>query len=143
MITNTHFFGIINRPSWSHNGQSHHKTGLDRPPIKFCAIDGEGIERDGSHRYALLGCGSDQIINEDGLHWKTIFDFLYSHYEKGTAFVGFYLGYDFNQTFKTLPEERAAMLLTNGGREKRRRKGKNPAPFPVYHNGWEFDILGM
>jgi hypothetical protein len=112
--------------------------------VKFCAIDGEGINRDGSHIYALLGCGDDQISDENGLDWKTIFEFLYSHYQKGTAYVGFFLGYDFNQWFKTLPMERAAMLLTPEGQEIRRRKrGKNPAPFPVRHDGWEFDILGM
>jgi hypothetical protein len=111
--------------------------------VRFCAIDGEGIDRDGSHRYALLGVGNDQLINENGLDWRDVFAFMYSHYSKGTAFVGFFLGYDFNQWFKTLPPERAAMLLTDEGRAKRRRRGKNPAPFPVECQGWEFDMLGM
>lgn len=111
--------------------------------IRFCGIDGEGIDRDGEHRYALFGVGQDQIINEDGLSWQEVFKFLYSHYSKGVAYVGFFLGYDFNQIFKTLPEERARMLLTEEGRQKRLRRGKNPTPWPVRCDGWEFDILAM
>lgn len=111
--------------------------------VRFCAIDGEGIDRDGLHKYALIGIGDDQLVNVDGLQWDEIFQFIYSHYRKGTAFVGFFLGYDFNQWIKTMPEERAAMLLTDEGRAKRRRRGKNPSPFPVQCGQWEFDLLGM
>ena len=136
----THSSSIIRPRSNAKGSRIHH-----RPPgaVKFCAIDGEGIDRDGVHQYALLGVGADQIVNENGLDWQAIFEFIYSHYSKGTAFVGFFLGYDFNQTFKSLPAERAAMLLTDEGRAKRRRRGKNPAPFPVDYGGWEFDMLGM
>lgn len=136
----THSSSII-RPRSNANGQRiHHKLpGV----VEFCAFDGEGIDRDGEHRYALIGVGNDQLVNEQGFHWQEVFQFLYSHYAKGTAFVGFFLGYDFNQTFKTLPQERAAMLLTDVGRAKRKRRGKNPSPWPVDCDGWQFDMLGM
>src|SRR5262245_6054987 len=118
----------------------HHKE----PGVtKFCCVDGEGITVNGEHRYALFGVGEDQLENESGLEWDEVFKFLYSHYEKGTAFCGFFLGYDFNQIFKTLPEERAWRLLTREGQASRKRRGKRPDPFPVRHKGWEFDILGM
>lgn len=136
----THSSSIIRPRSNAAGVRIHHKA---PGAVSFCAIDGEGIDVDGEHRYALLGVGSDQVVNENGLTWQEIFTFTYSHYRKGTAFVGFFLGYDFNQTFKTLPAERASMLLTDEGRAKRRRRGKNPSPFPVDCDGWEFDMLGM
>lgn len=110
----------------------------------FIAVDGEGIFVDDEHRYALLGVGSDQIENENGLTWQEIFSFLYSHYKPSVAFVGFFLGYDFTQWLKGLPEDKAWFLLTEPGKALRQRKrGKNPTPFPVRCDGWEFDILGM
>lgn len=133
-------FSII-RPRANAKGvRIHHRA---PGAVRFIAVDGEGIDRDGSHRYALLGVGDDQIVNENGLQWDEVFEFLYSHYSKGTAFVGFFLGYDFNQWLKTLPEDRAAMLLTDYGQAVRRRRGKNPTPFPVRCGKWEFDLLGM
>jgi hypothetical protein len=59
------------------------------------------------------------------------------------AYVGFFLGYDFTQWVKTLPENRARMLLTDPGKAVRLRK--IPARgllFPVRYGGWEFDMLG-
>lgn len=110
----------------------------------FTAIDGEGVSLpDGSHRYVVLGIGQDQVSNSMGLQFSAIMEFLYDHYKPQTAFVGFFLGYDFTQWFRTLPEERARMLLTDWGRAKRARKGRNPAPWPVEYDGWEFDILAM
>jgi hypothetical protein len=124
--------------------KTHHSLG--GMPVRFKAIDGEGFtDEDGVHRYKLLGVGQEQISNNRGLDWDETLDFLYSHYEKGTAFVGFFLGYDFTQWFKNLSEERARMLLTVEGRAKRQRKVKSKtpiAPHPVEYHGWQFDILG-
>lgn len=112
----------------------------------FACLDGEGVTLNGSsHKYVLLGVGSDQKANRMGLGWDEILEFLYSHYRKGTAFTGFFLGYDFTQWFRNLPEERARMLLTIEGRAKRQRRvkgGHNIAPHPVEWRDWQFDILG-
>lgn len=115
-------------------------------PVTFKAIDGEGLGADPSV-YVLLGCGQEQIENPDGLQWQECFRFLYSQFIKAgpnVAFVGFFLGYDFTQILKGLPEERARMLLTEEGQRKRKpKKHVRRGPFPVECSGWQFDILGM
>lgn len=114
----------------------------------FVCIDGEGVTlEDGTHRYVLLGVGDEQITNPVGLTWEEIFTFLWAqflkHGTKSVAYTGFFLGYDFVQWFKTMPEERARMLLTSEGKAKRKPKNnKRVQPFPVRMAGWEFDILG-
>jgi hypothetical protein len=137
----------IIKPQLTKSGKrSHHAWNENRLRAgtnKFVGVDGEGIYVAGEHKYALLGVGDRQLVNPNGLDWQSCFEFLYGQYEKGTAFVGFFLGYDFNQIFKTLPEERARRLLTEEGRASRQRRGRNPAPWPVEADGWEFDILGM
>lgn len=123
---------------------------------EFIAVDGEGmtvwpVDSEGvchgpRHVYVLLGVGQRQLENPAGLHWKEILDFLWEEYvnHPGAAFVGFYLGYDFTQWLKTLPENRASILLTKGGRAARQRKlHQHNGPFPVYCDDWEFDILGV
>lgn len=77
----------------------------------------------------------------DELQWQDIFEFLYHHHEKGTAYIGFVLGYDFTQWFKTLPESRAEMLLSRKGRAKRKHRIPHLPPHPVECDGWQFDIL--
>lgn len=113
--------------------------------FEFCAVDGEGAGYGKDHKYVLLGCGKRHIENIQGITWQEAFAFLYSCFEenRGASFVGFFLGYDFTQILKTLPEERARMLLTDGGinARKRVRSGGNRKPFPVRHSGWEFDLL--
>lgn len=119
-------------------------------PVKFTCIDGEGMTVGGEHRYVLLGLGDEYIADPGGLHWKEVFEFLYGHFESGgTAYCGFFLGYDFTQWVKTLPEYKAARLLTIDGRAARlRRTGHNGQPlegqvyFPVDLDGWEVDMLG-
>lgn len=114
--------------------------------VEFIGIDGEGVGKWRDHRYVLLGVGSESISNENGLTFTSVMDFLYTRFQAGptASFVGFFLGYDFTQWFKTLPESRARMLLTDSGRAKRaRRKNPHLGPFPVTYEGWEFDILGM
>jgi hypothetical protein len=147
---------------------SHHPSGKwsanksKRPPteLNFIGVDGEGMMVDGDHKYVLFGVGDRQIENPKGLSWKDVFSFLYeNHLDSGSharsnAYVGFFLGYDFSQIFKTLPEERARMLLTAQGRAARThremRNGtlqsfgrKGMPPHPVEHDGWQFDMLGM
>jgi DNA polymerase type B, organellar and viral len=113
--------------------------------FEFIAVDGEGAGYGKDHRYVLLGCGSEWIENLKGIGWKEAFEFLYSIFRKkpSASFVGFFLGYDFTQIIKTLPEERARMLLTDRGinARKRRKSGGNNKPFPVRYDGWEFDML--
>ena len=110
---------------------------------KFCAVDGEGMTINGIHRYVLLTVGQESIEDSDGLYWEDIFDFLYSQRKNGVSYIGFFLGYDFSQWFKTLPEDRARMLLTIRGRSVRQHKVSHMAPHPVECDGWQFDILGF
>lgn len=84
---------------------------------------------------------TEEIQSSQELQWHEIFEFLYHHYEKQTAYVGFFLGYDFTQIFKTLPESRAEILLTRSGRAKRRHRIPHLPPHPVECRGWHFDIL--
>ena len=113
--------------------------------FEFVAVDGEGAGFGKDHRYILLGCGERYIENIQGISWKEAFEFLYSCFEEKprAAFVGFFLGYDFTQLIKTLPESRARILLTERGISSRKRKssGGNNKPFPVRYQGWEFDML--
>jgi len=119
--------------------------------VEFIGIDGEGVGRGKEHRYVLLGCGQRQLANEDGISWEEALGFLYECHRDAprAAFGGFFLGYDFCQIFRTLPENRARMLWTAAGIGKRQRKGSggNPIPFAVYLRGrdreWEIDALGL
>lgn len=131
-----HSSGIIN------DRISHHATGTN----DFICVDGEGINLpNGEHRYVLFGVGNDQIENENGLHWTDILDFLYSHYRPGIAFVGFYLGYDFDRWLCTMPEKKVERLLTTEGRESRKSTSPNlhsrvlPVDMPM---GWQINMLG-
>lgn len=132
---------------------------------EFIAVDGEGIDvwryaevwddeledvvikRVKRHEYVLLSVGSESL-HRDGamLTYEEIFGFLYDQKlaHPSAAFVGFFLGYDFSQWLRSLPESRAFLLLHPLGIAK--RQPKNPEmkfPFPVYCKGWALDILGM
>lgn len=120
---------------------THHKR-KSETPVTFVGIDGEGMDVNGEHRYVLLGVGENQIERASGLSWDVVFTFLYQHYKPGTSYVGFFLGYDFSQIFKTLPEDKAWMLLTTEGRLLRKHRIPGKAPHPVQLEGWQFDILG-
>lgn len=123
-------------------GRSRRKRNAE---FEFIGIDGEGAGFEKDHRYVLLGCGEQYIENIDGISWKQAFEFLYGVFQEhpSAAFVGFFLSYDFTQILKSLPEERARMLLTEKGinARKRKRSGGNTKPFPVRYDGWEFDML--
>lgn len=142
-------FSTIEDPSRRPDGTRKHDTAKVHHPsgtVNWLAVDGEGVTLPtGEHRYVLLGAGQDQIEDPNGLHWSQIFPFLYAHRRPYTAMCGFYLGYDFTQWLKTLPEERASKLLTIEGRESRR--SKSPAMHGRYlpvdvGNEWQLDMLG-
>lgn len=131
---------ISRKPSTARHGNSHHALGAHR----FVGIDGEGITLPGNeHRYVLLRVGTNEpLTNPEGIGWHEAFPYLYSHYQPKTAYVGFYLGYDFTQIFKTLPEKKARLLLTREGQAMRAHKMAHRPPWPVTLPGWQFD-LGM
>lgn len=129
------------RASASANGARAKMRG-ERLPL-FIGVDGEGVQQNGTHDYVLLSV-DDKSFHREGAHlqFSEIMEFLYSQYRDDAVYVGYYLGYDFTQWLRTLPEERARMLLTAEGQAKRVRKiGSNPVPFPVRWDGWEFDLL--
>src|SRR5215831_416655 len=116
--------------------------------LEFIGVDGEGVTReDGTHEYVLLSVGDQSYHRPDGrqLHWREIFTFLYHQFEASphAVFVGYYLGYDFAQWVRTMPENRGRMLYDPKeiAKRKRKRSGGNTVPFPVYIDEWECDIL--
>ena len=158
--------------------QSASKLATTRARLRFVGIDGEGVTtcvecrsplpettdetktpvcRCGNdvwrHDYVLLTIDDEPPLTTNGLdrlQWWEIFEYIHDYQVNNpdACMVGFYLGYDFTQWFRTLPEERAAMLITKIGQAKRRRTGSggNNTPFPVYAKDptgreWEFDYL--
>src|ERR1700734_804252 len=135
----------------SHQKAAHKNTNRSRKrkhhELQFVGVDGEGTGRGDSHKYVLLGCGEKQYENIHGIGWEEALTFLWSCYLEppDAAFGGFYLGYDFAQIFKSLPEERAARIWSRAGIASRKRtsSGHNPTPFPVQVDDWEIDALGL
>lgn len=111
-------------------------------PMKFVGVDGEGVTVAGQHKYVLFGVGDKQIEDEGGLRYTDVFQFLYEQYKPATAFVGFFLGYDFTQILKTMPEQKAWALLTRKGIAARKHKLPGKPPHPVESEGWLLDMLG-
>lgn len=112
--------------------------------LSFIGVDGEGRGDDPSC-YVLFGVGREHIEDINGLTWKDCLSFLYRVFEergRSVAFVGFFLGYDFTQIMKSLPEDRARLLFTIEGKAKRAHKVKGKEPHPVECEGWQFDLLG-
>jgi DNA polymerase type B, organellar and viral len=117
---------------------------------QFIGVDSEGIGRGKDHRAVLLGVGQNQYLAKDtrkGLHWREVFEFLYRQFECApqAAYVGFYLTYDFNEWLKSLPRDKAWLLLTAKGRATRKmnKAHSRRAYFPVRLPGWEIDMLGF
>lgn len=112
---------------------------------EFRAIDGEGIGNGSAHRYVLLGVGNNQREWPDGVtSIGSIFEFLYENFvrEPDRIYGGFYLTYDWNMWLRLLPRERAWRLLSDEGiRSRIPKKTPRTIPFPVRHEGWEFDVL--
>lgn len=95
----------------------------------------------------MLSVGIHTLF-DDGrqLALEQIFAFLWECFlkDKDAAYVGFFLGYDFVQWHKLLPETTARLLLTDAGIVERTSGVKsrvNPFPDPVVWEGWEFDIM--
>ena len=120
---------------------------------EFVGVDSEGIGEGANHRAVLLGVGHSipgQYENPRGLHWQQAFEHLYNQFglRPHAAYVGFYLGYDYNEWLKSLPEKAAWWLLSIEGRNRRKVppvKGKFPGRthYPVRCEGWEIDMLGF
>ena len=133
--------------SKTRNGARHDRA--VKHDVTFIGVDGEGVTVNGKHYYVLLSVGNKSLHKHgEELQWNEIFEFLWKQFQDAPAnavFVGFFLGYDFTQWFKTLPEDRAYSLLHREGIVKRRRRlsGGNTIPFPVRTKEWEFDILGV
>jgi hypothetical protein len=115
-------------------------------------VDGEGVDRpDGTHEYVMLSVGSNTLWREGRqLTIGEILSFLWECYcaAPEAAYVGFFLGYDFVQWEKQLPEDRARLLLTNVGvalRKSQVASRANPYPDAVVVDTdsglWEIDIM--
>lgn len=116
--------------------------------LTFIGVDGEGVNRpDGTHDYVLLSVGDRNYYRTDGgrLQWREIFIFLYEQFLENphAVFIGYYLGYDFAQWVRTMPESRGRMLYDKKeiAKRKRTQSGGNRVPFPVYIDDWECDVL--
>lgn len=130
--------GVGKNPARSARRKSHN--------ISFVGVDGESVNRpDGSHEYVMLSVGDDTLFkNGETLGFSDIMGFLWSAHLKApnSVFVGFFLGYDFTQWERLLPEEVARSLITTAGIEARKSANpKNPYPDCVVYDGWEFDTL--
>lgn len=147
--------------------------------VEFIGVDGEGVNnwayvvdyddetneevtrRIRKHEYVLLSVGDQSLHkNGDSLTHDEIFGFLWEQFlaHPTAAFVGFFLGYDFTNWLKSLPEHSARSLLTKEGIARRQPgpDSERHTPWPVrdghwgYSSGrrvlvnqkWEFDILG-
>ena len=88
--------------------------------VTFVGVDGEGINLpNGEHRYVLLSVGTRSYHrNGAQLQFPEIMEFLWSCFQDNptATYVGFFLGYDFTQWLRTLPENRAWYLLSKQGR---------------------------
>lgn len=120
--------------------------------VRFIGVDGEGVDRpSGEHDYVMLSVGEHTL-------WKggrqltigEILSFLWEQYcyDPGASYIGFFLGYDFIQWEKQLPEDRARLLLTNDGiaaRTSQVQSRPNPYPDAVVVETdtgmWEIDIM--
>lgn len=136
-------FSVRNNGYTNQHGRRTHHPRQSTTPIDFVCVDGEGMTVNGEHEYVLFGVGENQIEDPSGLDYTDVFAFLYKHYKPNTAYVGFFLGYDFTQIFKSLPLDKAWMLLTKEGQALRKHRIPGKAPHPVQCGGWQFDIMAM
>jgi hypothetical protein len=116
--------------------------------LRFVGVDGEGVDRpDGSHDYIMLSVGNRTLFRDgEALSLREILHFLWECHsdDPEAVHVGFFLGYDFTQWFRQLPEREARFLFTNAGiaeRRSQRRTSASPIPDPVVYGNWEFDIM--
>lgn len=112
----------------------------------FIAVDGEGVTDPDTneHRYVLLSVGENSL-HRDGAHltFEEIMSFLWEQFQEhpDAVYVGYYLGYDFTQWLRSLPEDRARILYSPE-RRARTKSGGNTTPFPAEFREWQFDMLG-
>jgi hypothetical protein len=131
------------------NAARMRKTRAEAIP-EFVGVDSEGIGKGKNHRAVLLGVGEAQYVAgnlDKGLQWDEVFRFLYDCFQDKpkAAYVGFYLGYDFNQWLRSLPKKAAWSLFSKEGKANRRIKsgGMKRRQFnAVKVDGWEVDMLG-
>lgn len=152
---------VIHRPTSAEKQHAYRQRNADRIQPKdaqrkrtfrasqipqFIGVDGEGIGKGKNHKYVLLGVGSEQYENSRGISWQEAFEFLYKQFEVNpkAAFVGFYLGYDFDKILGTLPFKAAWSLFTKEGKANRRIRGqvKRRQYNAVKCDGWEIDAMG-
>jgi hypothetical protein len=112
----------------------------------FVGVDGESVNRpDGSHEYVMLSVGDDTLFQAgERLGFTDIMSFLWQRHlaSPEAIFVGFFLGYDFTQWERLLPEAVARSLISTAGIQARTSSNpKNPYPDCVVYEGWEFDTL--
>lgn len=130
--------GVGHHPARTARRKYHHVT--------FVGVDGESVNRpDGSHDYIMLSVG-DRTLFRDGrqLGFGEIMSFLWDEHRRQplAVFVGFFLGYDFTQWERLLPEPVARSLITTAGIMARKsQRQTNRFPDPVVYEGWEFDTL--
>lgn len=95
----------------------------------------------------MLSVGGKTLLNDGAqLTLGSILSFLWECYtdDPEACYVGFFLGYDFIQWEKLLPERQAYLLLTNAGIKERTSQvvlRKNLFPDPVVWDTWEIDIM--
>lgn len=124
----------------------------------FIGVDSEGIGQGSRHRAVLIsafdeaGEGAHYVARNKriGLQWEEVFEFLYDQFEtfKGAAFVGFFLGYDFNNWLcyrAGFPQQAAFSLLSPAGKKARKLKSvRGRSKFrSVKVDRWEVDMLGF
>lgn len=141
----------------AHNAERMRLSRAESIP-EFFGVDSEGIGQKADHRAVLISCFDKHGNGEHyrardinrGLQWEEVFGFLYSQYESypRAAFVGFFLGYDFNQWLREragFPLNAAYSLLTPAGKAARKlpeRRGRSRYR-AVKVDDWEVDMLGF
>lgn len=120
-------------------------------------IDGEMVEvpvESVEHRYNQLSVGDMTFCTPDARHmgydealqfiWDSAEEYRRENPDRRICLVGFFLGYDFIQIFRTLPEVAAWKLFSKAGQEMRRalqaKNGWKRLP-KVKVGPWRLDML--
>lgn len=132
----------------SRNANRTRRESRDAHALRFTGVDGEGVDRpDGRHDYVMLSVGGSTLFRDgEKLDLREILSFLWQCHKNDpdATHVGFFLGYDFTQWFRQLPERQARFLFTNAGVAERKSlvtSGPNRVPDPVVWENWEFDLM--
>lgn len=78
----------------------------------FIAIDGEGWDG----KYTILAMsGREPLVNTEGLSTLECLNYLVNHkFSRRNAFVGFALGYDFENILRDIPDDEYMLLVEDG-----------------------------